>query len=871
MKVRKFLVIIVMIMITIGLVGCAGNISDVKGVNDVTTALNNRLNLNKQILEDYHNAGLIDDSTYANILQSINSKIASIDTMMGSNDLSEGSKNEISLVVSSMVFCSDSLGEYTYSCKSTGVNGNSCSHTAEIIINGHKVNGGGSGDFIKGYIEPTNVGYNSICGRSFHLSGNSGNNCIDRRGTNKIGYGVDFLGVNLQKLILMDLTGTDLSKYNFYQGFNGVLKSDKIDSVDPRFINPYEIIETDMTEEINKMLAAKIYVLSPDKVNDIAIDDISTQLQAIRGLNASNTTVSGNTNISNINISSTGVLSYFTEAKNDKEEPLTFLDITKRENQAVITSSYEGKNYGTNKSDCGKDLMIRVGGESGYDGFCVRLNEFNGELYSKLLSNGFLGDDNWLLYNNGNDVRLYLLQYPVYVIKDVKEGNNNDIYFDSFEKTDMMVNIMTGETSKASSYWGETSDEYTNIVNKGTPYLITTINGSTVNNIKDSVSSYIIHGYDKHFLNDSGYTTSGVHSNFKIGRIVLRDYLEATYMPNVVGNDKLVVYGRKIRFNEFPTSDNPVSKNVPLANYVNAEGVKIEGSSDLFCDDFGDIEKLTSDTPQVNYIKWRTDKDKDAENVSSISESLSDALGQSKYLKYMATNKIVLSSNKYAFPGQYIDKTDAGNNGLPLFYCVSTIKGVGENGIMNWINSDNEANSYKWWSKWLDTNGYNYQLAGSTLEALFEGSYQYGAAATGYVTLNLDTIDRIQKEYEKEDDVNNVSRITTIFKLLGWALVLLGTLLPLLWVVDTSFDLGIKFIETLSNGMWIPVKDNDDVPNMDTEDRHYLSLGGVLKKSLVVIMVGILLIRVNIIRIVVTLLDVFGGIGEYITKLILGK
>mgnify|MGYP007002451343 FL=1 len=89
-------------------------------------------------------------------------------------------------------------------------------------------------------------------------------------------------------------------------------------------------------------------------------------------------------------------------------------------------------------------------------------------------------------------------------------------------------------------------------------------------------------------------------------------------------------------------------------------------------------------------------------------------------------------------------------------------------------------------------------------------------------------------------------------------------------MIDTSYDFGLNIIEKISFGHWVPVKYSADIPEMDTEEREYIDFWATLKKSIILIVLGVVLIRVNIIGLIARLAEAFGGIGEYISNKILG-
>ena len=754
--------------------------------------------------------------------------------------------------------------------------------------------------------------------------------CRTYNGTNEIG---DQIGdqeppsgamLYLQNFILADMSGLpyeykEMKKFNVKNTFAGntTTSTDLIPQNIVTDLNHldgnksiglgYEIIDQETKKKINDSMNLEIWVLDPAKLQEASLDELANKLDVFKGIDLnriemSNTGEVSQNAINNYDLdTSVDILNYFKPATDDNgnqlylyQEKLSPSDWTNLQADeykewklapvhSTTPSGFQNYRSGT-ITDLGHDLTIRCGGdtsENGWDIIVMRLTEFNYDVYEELKSRGVIGENKYLrmtVDNNGNtdtstrDV-LLLMDYPVSMINKMKETEDGNSVYLTTNKSEIEVNIMTGKITKTSSYTG--SDPAT-VENKDTPYTIIAKAGSVENTIELSTSSYVLKDSIKIKLEDAGYTNAdagAVHSTFETSKIILRDYLEATYMPNLVGSDPFVVYGRKIRFSEFPTKDEPIEKSISLANFVDINGNEVASGKDLFCDDFADITKLAGNNPVVHYIKWQEEKDKEATTgVGEVmSEDLSDAMTQVGKLKYASKDSITLTGKKYTFPGPYIDSADKGNNRLPVFYVIALNTDVTQSGLMSWINDTSETSGYHWWSQWLLNQEYSYQVAGNAIDALFRGSYNYGTATDGYVVLNLETIDRLEREYREQEDSERVSTISTIFIILGWFIIMFGCFLPFLWLIDTSFDFGLNIIEHISFGHWIPVKFSSDIPEMDTEERHYLDFWGILKKSFILIIMGVTLIRVNIIGLIARFVGTFGGPISKISDWILGN
>ncbi len=645
-----------------------------------------------------------------------------------------------------------------------------------------------------------------------------------------------------------------------------------------------------------------------NSVEDVVEDEANTDTES--GSDTTAQLVSGNSITKNDLDSSSDILEYFSPARDiDTDSPVYMYlqelsanewsnlgadDYKEWADAPVHSSSVNAfNNYRTGTiTDLGHDLVVRCGKDTdgaGWDNIVMRLYEFSYDNYKKLSSKGLITDNTFLRMtvdnnsstSNSKEEALLLLSYPISILKNMKEtSDGSNVYFET-AKSQLNVNLMTGKVTKTEKYTG---GEAANVVDKDSPYTIIAKKGSTQNTVELSTSSYAVYGKMKMKLGKDSDKMGYVGTDFIAGtgdrhgkaefytsKIVLRDYLEATYMPDLVGSDPLVVYGRKIRFTQFPTKNKPVAKSVSLANFVDIDGNTLSDGTDLYCDDFADIKKLTKNNPEVKYIKYKEDKDRNAaSNTGMISEQLSEALSQVGKLKYTSVSGIQLTGTNYTFPGKYIDPADKGENRLPVMHVMALTKDVAQSGLMSWLTNKNENAGFNWWTKWLKNQQYSYILAGNTIDALFQGAYTYELEPDGYVVLDLDTVSQIEKEFSKQDDEQRISTLQTAFVIMGWVIVMFACLLPFLWLIDTSYDFGLNIIEKISFGHWVPVKYSSDIPEMDTEEREYIDFWAILKKSVILIILGVVLIRVNIIGLIARLAEAFGGIGEYISNKILG-
>ena len=93
----------------------------------------------------------------------------------------------------------------------------------------------------------------------------------------------------------------------------------------------------------------------------------------------------------------------------------------------------------------------------------------------------------------------------------------------------------------------------------------------------------------------------------------------------------------------------------------------------------------------------------------------------------------------------------------------------------------------------------------------------------------------------------------------------------LLWVFDTNTDLGFGLLEKVTLGNWVAVKYAEDIPTHNVNDQKYVCFKDICIRTMIMIAIGILLIRIDIFYILTVLIDVFGNIASQLEKLIKGR
>ena len=134
----------------------------------------------------------------------------------------------------------------------------------------------------------------------------------------------------------------------------------------------------------------------------------------------------------------------------------------------------------------------------------------------------------------------------------------------------------------------------------------------------------------------------------------------------------------------------------------------------------------------------------------------------------------------------------------------------------------------------------------------------------------LETIAKIQQEYTEEHQQGVATGMRTLFMVFGYILIAYAIILMIAWNVDVNVDLGFRILEKASFGRWVAVKSYEEMPYMNMEDTKFINFGGLLASCVGIIVTGILLITVNIVDLVLMLIQLFGGVAEYITRILTG-
>ena len=695
-------------------------------------------------------------------------------------------------------------------------------------------------------------------------------------------------------------------------------------------VDPIEVISESLFDTVKQDLSVKIMILRTEVSDErgIALDDVLAAVEEAKALgnteDAANKLEMYFKEATYIN-PATGEEENLTILDSNKVVEQLVRPTIRNDGDPADRES-PSKWYGRTVSPCTHDPnyfenFSSKGSIPGYDAtvymagqpvLSVRLIEFNQNAVDELDKKLGLGENRYLVIA-GN---AYLMEYPLGYVDGFLETNDRTEYKSIIKRSQLGFNLLTREFSKfeLDEYGNPTNKSH--VISKDDPYLTYMLGGASV---EDSISSIVIYGETGKSVKYGGEEQTnlekacnapwdlqfGEHDGkpyvASVGRLVLRDYLEGTYAPGIISGDSLVVLGRKLRILQFEGS-----KKNPVARFYGKDGVPLEGiSTNLFINDFATIDTLLIAEPYVEYISaqkepmevkhgvklpdgtmWYPSDSGDGyvEAGDSGDEGytpsdggdgsgdggLADKISKISNLKSYVTNVIYPTT---MFPGEHIGKSDySETDNKQLFYAIVVKKNMFETGLFSgWVQSEDQSkDSVLWWNNWLSNHGYLYNINTDNLVDYLVGNFSYELNKSGVITLNLEVIAKIQQEFDGEKKQETAHWLRTVFVVLGYFLIAYAIVVLVAWNIDVNVDLGFNILEKLSFGRWVAIKNNDELPYINTDDISFINLGEILIKCIIIIGLGISLILVNIVDLMLMMINAFGGVSKYIIEIITG-
>ena len=629
------------------------------------------------------------------------------------------------------------------------------------------------------------------------------------------------------------------------------------------------------------------------------------------------------------------LINYFMPAINSSNEEVILFDPDK---YPIIGVSETGDN-----NELGQDLLIT---QDGYNALWLRCVEFNQSSLDKLHEVLGDNEQKYMIVTHDGQNIAIQLEYPVQCIGQFKTDKSDDDKLNmveaKFVQSGIGLNLYNNKIIKYKIRGTKLSS--TNIdrgltgnlifdlsdgkqiadLDNEQYYYVTHIDTSTTEQGED-LTSFVMQGYQKVPIYDGSIDST---VEVTCGRIILRDYLEVNFAPQFVSDEEsAVVFGRKIRFdmsnttaggesanwvdsetestqirkskNSTALSDTKqrrllYNKNNPAVAWViDRDGRKLttsqtdittgtvkstdQGGYNYTLTDFCDYYELnkSSDAEVKVLAEFNQAVDSSGNVKTSIIDSTFDSTKTNVPKVGELKQEITTVSIKPTslFPSYNLGKDDfmADTEDSQRFIGIATKNSLFDANLMsNWINSTSTTASLTWWNNYLLDTNMSYQIDQNQLNEYLNDNYSYELNQEGIVILDLDTINKIQKELKKEQTVETNKKIKSIFMIVGWLIIIYAIFILLCWSLDTTTDIGIKLLEKVSFGRWIAVKEDIDIPRNDTSEVKYLTLGGVIIKSFVLIAIGFTLIFLDIFNIIYFLVNSFGKVSEVIERLVEG-
>lgn len=420
--------------------------------------------------------------------------------------------------------------------------------------------------------------------------------------------------------------------------------------------------QDDLVETLNERFRADMYVLDADAIasSGKSIDEVFAAIK---------------TAVDKDDIS--GVTHFFKKLTDSSGNAVTLMD---EDFNLIVTSE---NNTNSSISEPGYDLVMKQtlyyhsNSDCGWDGtgtgnecsdtshaiamekpvLSVRFIEFSQDRFEDLentinLNSGAYYFDklNSTQSSSGQTTRCYVLTYPISTIsKFVLDESTGNVTAEFNNDTGMAVSIQTGKLISYDYDTDGTSFKTTcHEITTSDPYLTMNFDAS----VGDEKSSLVCDGYREYTINVLDKDGNEEPKTIVVPRIILRDYLEATWAPgSVTYSETAVVFGRKIRFRTDSTfwtsadsftfnnktyNNNTLQYNINnkdwCASFIDIDGEEVGSLTKLYITDFCDIDALAkglggSTTDTTQYVEYGNDAT--FQNKTAVANTI----------KYMNNNK----------------------------------------------------------------------------------------------------------------------------------------------------------------------------------------------------------------------------------------
>lgn len=599
----------------------------------------------------------------------------------------------------------------------------------------------------------------------------------------------------------------------------------------------------------------------------------------------------------------------------------------------------DNKSMCPNNNEMGEDLVLvhnkphKHTDENGNEYYTYSINrmvgfqleEFNRDAIDLIVGKDNINSRTYIISGN----KAYLMDYPIYYIsgwETIKKEDNSYMFIPQYKLSNLIVNLIDNKI-----YYNDGSGERKELYQLNNEFRVKGVNVNGESSlILDGVSRFkgdkdttvkltnITYGSNKYqtIVNKPSYTgDSGYYDNYicdygyitfseealnsnqqsiktmaqngkeayeknmtNFGSIVLRDYLEYTYAPNVISGENAVALGRIFRIKTFSGNSQDevigtfIGKRGDENNTYNSVPIKVR--------DLMDVGKL------ANNLKYKLDfgnsEDDSTEDTDTYAEP-DDPMN----LKGLTADDLKVNYNKYImstarFPGTIVNVSDNSNIKVetesnkikPIMYGMALdLDAYTSNLISNWVtltDDGGDLGSLQWWNEWLITSGYTYQIDRDILINSLQGNYNFDITNSNRIILNINTLQTIQKLYDERQESNSVGFIKSVFKVLGLMLIFYSVLILTAWIYDTNIVVGPRLMGMLTLGRWKAIADSSELPEVNMDGKAYMPLGKVITSVIFLISIGIILNVIGITELVLLFIKLFAGLWEMVKSAIIG-
>lgn len=516
----------------------------------------------------------------------------------------------------------------------------------------------------------------------------------------------------------------------------------------------------------------------------------------------------------------------------------------------IISGLVKGKLHTkTEKGECKTEKITKSVGV-----YSIRVQEFNASLVTEL-QEGAYTNNKYISVSpqNENEVGIALLmEYPVEILDKlvVDTAGSNKWHFETKE-SDMFINLFNSEML----YKQEDGS-----------YIVLN------NEEKEEDRIYRVAEANATYQTEKGKNTSFKLAEGDDIKFILTDYLELTYLPEVINDEDFIATGRRVSITDLKGEGDKTIGFFATKLGDRAEGGTVDIKvSDIVSFDSGQApyfdkvaKVLSAVQTNSNEVQEELSKSEDekTESLYTLLTSFSDMsdeglVNDSLKLKYKVgfdeIAPVLKFTSEKAEDRQGLDGIDINNEAVKnnVFYglCVNT-HAYNTGLYTNWIdiNGDGGDNgSLKWWNTWLSTHGYKYRIDIAKLKNKMSGVYSVSLAqADNIIVFDENTLKVINKEIETEREKNTKSIFRTIEILAGGFLLVYGLILMGLWVLDVNMVNGPGLVTIATFGKFVSIRDNSEVPLMPGDGKIYVDFKALFIATIIFMIVGILLIAFDL-------------------------